>query len=195
MSIDSALDYVYVIEMKMINYRHMLMSTQNGLILLKLNYDSWEATAVSINRRYVRTLVVDELNERRFLIVGSIGFSIGTLIEDEFVVGTERGFDLSDFQCPKLSGDRLIGFRNFGRNSWKFCRVDLNTLAEERVDVHFDLGDYDWVSFYTLFLITVYFRIIVIAGPEIVCTLPFMKLEIRYIFIFVYLLIILASNL
>jgi hypothetical protein len=111
MPINSGFDYYFVYGMKMINYRHVLMRTSNGLILLKLNYESWETTAVWIDCRKGRTLVVDELNERRFFIIRDRGFSIGTLIEDEFVIGAEQEFDFFDLKWSKLSRNRLVGFR------------------------------------------------------------------------------------
>jgi hypothetical protein len=149
MPIASTFDYDFVYQMKMINYGHILMHTSTGLIHLKMDYESWNATPVSIYRRRVYLLLVDELNKRRVFIQHDDGISIGTLIGNEFVIGPKQKFDLHDLRWPKLSGDKLIGFRNFDyeEESWQFCQIDLNTLAEERVDVRFDLGDYFAVSF------------------------------------------------
>jgi hypothetical protein len=151
MQINSRFEYYLVQGMKIINYRHVLMRTLIGLVHLKLNYESWETTAAWIGSPCVHTLVVDELNERRFFIKHENGFSIGTLINDEFVIGAEQEFDLDDLQWPKLSGDKLIGFCNVDEEAslWKFCQVDLNTLTEERIDVPSALNDYRWVNFYT----------------------------------------------
>jgi hypothetical protein len=149
MSIDSEFEYGRVYEIKMINYDHILIRTVIGLIHLKIDYDAWNATAVSIDCRKGRTLVVDELNERRVLIDRWDNFSIGTLIGDEFVIDAEQEFNFRDLQWPKLSGDKLIGFRNVDEKeeSWQFCQVDLNTLSEERVDVPSVLSNYRPVSF------------------------------------------------
>jgi hypothetical protein len=110
-SIDSAFNYGYVHEIKMIKDHHILMRNSKGLILLKLNYESWEATVVSIDRRYVDFLLVDELDKRQCLIGDRDEFSVDTLIEDEFVIGAKKAFDLDGLQWPKLSGDKLVGFR------------------------------------------------------------------------------------
>jgi hypothetical protein len=135
--------------MKMINYDHILMRAERGFAHLKIDYDAWNATAVLTDRRYVYDLIVDELNERRFFIDGWRDVSIGTLIENEFVTGPKQRFGVGDLKWRKLSGDRLIGFRNirFGEDSWQFCRIDLNTLAEERVDVPSVSSNYNPVSF------------------------------------------------
>jgi hypothetical protein len=149
MPIASTFDYGTVYQMNMINYVHILMDTSAGLVHLKIDYDAWNATAVLVDDRIVYDLVVDELNERRFFIRRSWGFSIGTLIGNEFVIGPEQEFDLFGLYWKKLSGYWLIGFRNveYRVDSWQFCQIDLNTLAEERVDVRFNLGNYYPVSF------------------------------------------------
>jgi hypothetical protein len=149
MPIASTFNYGYVREMKMINYVHILTRTSNGLIHLKMDYESWNATAVSIDRCNFYRWIVDESNERRFLIARLTNISIGTLIANEFVVGPHQRIDLDDLEWRKLSGDRLIGFRNayYGEESWQFCQIDLNTLAEERVNVPSVSSNYNPVSF------------------------------------------------
>jgi hypothetical protein len=157
-------NYGLILSLKIISEQHLLMETLNGLILLKVNYETWEVSVVSkhiLNLGWIGEVIVDRLNRRNLFIFGFRGFVTGKLTENNIVLNPHREFAINYLRCINLAGNQLCGLHYMGRNRagdwmWQYCKIDLATLAEETIDVPitFDenLSFYPFkVSFYLIF--------------------------------------------
>jgi hypothetical protein len=126
----------------MIGQHHLLIRTLDDLILLKVNYTTWEVSVVSRPNpgiTWVENVIVDKLDPCKVLIQGFARFVIGSLIGNEIIFSPRQEFDFGRFYCGKLAGNDLCGLRSMGRNEntwmWTYRKIDLVTLTEETIDV------------------------------------------------------------
>jgi hypothetical protein len=125
------------------------METSNGLILLKVNYETWEVSVSSKhipNLGWISEVIVDRLNPRNLFISGFRGFVTGNVIKDEIVLNPHQEFAINYLRCANLAGNQLCGLNYMGRNQvgdwmWEYCKIDLATLTEETIDVPITFDD------------------------------------------------------
>jgi hypothetical protein len=163
------------------------------LILSKFDSKSEEIIAISSTDSdpfYFLALIFDQSNEDKFLIHNFTSFAGGSLADDKIVFGPVREFNIGLLSCQKLIGNQIHGFRWLTRNDAgdlfiKYRKVDLITLAEEIIQVPFDLNDGCFIPDFKvntllLYLILNKFRIIRIAGLERDCMLLLRMKKIGY---------------
>jgi hypothetical protein len=129
----------------MLGQQHLLMNTQNGFVLLKVDYKRWEVSVVSRPNSGVAEIydvVVDQLDPRKVFISDFGGFVIGNLVGDKIVFNPRREFVIDRLHCKKLADNKLYGLHSMGRNNdsnwmWQYHKTDLNALTEEIINVHF----------------------------------------------------------
>jgi hypothetical protein len=146
---------------------------------LNIDYHSWEINTVF--QSYIGfqrdNAVIDELNDRNFILYYKTSFITGSIIDDKIVTNQRKNYDFNKLQWTKLVGNNLIGFRRLNRQNennirfWKFCSIDLEELTEKSVEVPFLLRDglnlfKTDVRLSILFLSMNNFSIINIAGLE-----------------------------
>jgi hypothetical protein len=137
------------------------METSNGLVLLKVNYETWEVSVVANpdhGVEHLYNILVDQSDPRKVLIYDSNAFVTGSLVGDEIVFSPRREFNIGNLCCAKLVNNKLCGLRWVGRNihiSWQYRKIDLTTLTEENIDVPFALN----TRFYGIdFKVSLYFH-------------------------------------
>jgi hypothetical protein len=143
----------------MIGQQHLLMRTWDGLLLLKINYETWEVNFVSRPNpgfRNIEHVLVDQLDSRKVFISGSDGFVTGNLIGDEIVFNTRLEFPIRNMKCAKLIGNQLCGLDYIDRWMWQYRKIDVVKLTAETINVPITLNinfrDFSFpVNFYFYF--------------------------------------------
>jgi hypothetical protein len=178
------------------------MKNPRTLILFKIDYELEKMITV-LDLDFISIteteLIIDQSNENRFLIYDFMWFAICNLINDKIVFDLRRQFNDSGLECRKLIGNEMHGFGSMIQNDngdrfIQYCKIDLNTLADEIVEVPLDLNLNNnrvifnfKVDILLLFLILSKFRLINIAGLKR-DSIPSLVLKIvryfNYIFIF-----------
>jgi hypothetical protein len=118
-------------------------------LILKIDYESWKVDVVSEHTHDLDILmpisaVVDQSNNRNFLIHNSKGFITGNLIGEDVVLNERQEFNVGHLACLKLVETKLCGLSYSNLNgtwSWKYCEIDLITSASSTADISFLLDD------------------------------------------------------
>jgi hypothetical protein len=175
------------------------MKTSYNLVLFKIDYESEMVITVldSVFWFITKTVIIDQSNENRFLSYEFPWFVIGNLVDDKIVLGPRRKFNNNFLECPKLIGNQMHGFGSRIQNETgdrliQYHKLDLNTLADEIVEVPFVLNDDRAISnlevnILLLFLILNKFRLVNIAGLERNC-IPSLVIKIIRYFNYIFML-------
>jgi hypothetical protein len=162
----------------MIEDRQLLMKSYSKLFVLNIDYELWEVSLLSKTDSISEgRIIMDELNKSNFIIHNSDESIVGTLTDGGIVLSEPKQFNLYTLIWKKLVEYELYGFRIFNHQnndnilSWKYIKIDLDTLREETNDVKFDLNenysDLNFsVSFVLCLLVLAEFRISIV-GLEI----------------------------
>jgi hypothetical protein len=68
------------------------------------------------------------------------------LIDDKIVLSQIRRFNIDVLKCPNFIGNQIHGFRRLVQNDAgdrfiQYCKIDLNKLTEETINVPLVLND------------------------------------------------------
>jgi hypothetical protein len=131
----------------MIGQQHLLIGTSKLLILLKINYKTWEVNVVSRPNpgfEWIDKVLIDQLDSRKFCAYNTDVIVTGSLVGDEIVFNQKRSFKLPLFASTMLIGNQLCGIRFISKETrywmWRYYKFDLNTSAEETIDVQLDFN-------------------------------------------------------
>jgi hypothetical protein len=171
----------FVSWLKIIGEQYLLICSEDQIVPLNIDYHYLKTKLVSqVDIGFQRdNAVIDELNDRNFILYYKTSFITGSVIDDKIVLSPRKNYDFNNFQWAKLVGNKLIGFRRSNENNirfWKFCSIDLEELTEKTVKMSprrnkgCDLSDMP-VRLSILFLIMNNFSIINITGLEMCCML------------------------
>jgi hypothetical protein len=127
----------------MIGQKHLLMGTQKGLFLLKVNYEIWKINAIlrfDVKIDYhLHIVFIDQLDPCRVFIYLDYDFFVGSLVGDEIVFNLRKSCWFGHFQYANLVGNQMYDLRFIQQNAatcmWKYRKIDLNTLIDETTDV------------------------------------------------------------
>jgi hypothetical protein len=131
--------------MKLSNDQYLFMGMAPHLLILKIDYESCDTSFVSMVTFGLNSGVIDQLNERNFLIYSEDRFVSGSLIDENVILSQPKNFDFGNLKWTNLIGNQLIGFRYFdsqndaGVDRWQFCKIDIVGLKEESVEIPFDI--------------------------------------------------------
>jgi hypothetical protein len=139
-------NYNEIYSAKLIDYEHLLILVSNQLLLFKVDYESWTVSLISTsNVASAYPIVIDQLNERNFVLYGIAQFCTGSLVADRLVLNSSVQYNVGFFIWAKLVGNRFSGFRmrlnlHAGVLYWEYCEIDLATLTEQTFEVRFIVG-------------------------------------------------------
>jgi hypothetical protein len=164
-AITPQIDYGYVDFFELIGQQHLLMHISNELVLLKVNYETWEVSVVSNpdhGLECIYRVIIDQSDPSRVLIYNFTGVVTGKLVGDQIVFDPPRELNINGIRCAKLIGNQLFGLHVIGRDEnnwfWQYRKIDLSTLTKETIDVPLALNTSplptdSTVSLYSHFLI------------------------------------------
>jgi hypothetical protein len=124
----------------MIGEEHLLILDVSRLFLSKINYKSWKISVVANYRNMNEAILLDSLNHRKLIIYNWIGFISDILTGDRITFGPQK--ELSYLSSIVSAFLRLIVkmMLEFG------CKVDLDTLREQAIDLPMILDDKSLIS-------------------------------------------------
>jgi hypothetical protein len=120
------------------------MTTSNELLLLEFNYESSQANVISkANFEFqIRSrMVFIQVDNDRFMVYNPQEFAVGSFRDKKIIFCYRKELDFNGLRFLKLNGDKLICFRTLNHSNdagvllWQYCKIDLITLKEERIDV------------------------------------------------------------
>jgi hypothetical protein len=122
-----------------------LILTLGQLLHFKIDYESLTVGLVSTTYVQVHSIVIDQLNERNFVVCGTFQFVTGSLVGDRLVFNRRVEYDVGFLIWSKLVGTRVSGFRmtrNYrdGVCYWQYCEIDLVALTEQTFEIPFDVN-------------------------------------------------------
>jgi hypothetical protein len=136
-------NYDEIESVNIIGQQHLLISTPRGLILLKVDWTTWQANFVSRPDTGIYgscDVVVDQSDRRKFCLSYWTEFITGTLVGDKIVFSSRKQLMMYSLKFANLIDNQLSQLLCTTRNrAGAFCsyyrKIDLAKLTEEKIDV------------------------------------------------------------
>jgi hypothetical protein len=136
-------NYGKIESVNIIGQQHLLISTSRGLILLKVDWTTWQANFVSrpdSGLDGIYDVVVDQSDRSKICVSGWTEFVTGTLVGDKIIFSPRKEFMMYRLKFAKLIDNQLCKLlctthNRAGAFSSYYRKIDLATLTEEKIDV------------------------------------------------------------